>query len=228
VSLHDEPTDRLGTYAPPSRPELQAQITDRLVAVAPPRTISWSWRTATAAGLTVATVALYGYALLSRTAPPPPEHVNSLAGFSIEPPPGWTDRQNDRDGTFIRPGPDGDRRASLTVSTRLALDPDPRLALVDIQTRRVSGPIRDLRWLGNQQVQLDSGLTGILAEFTQTYRGVPMHGWAVLAVHEARLLHAVGVVPEERVQDQQLQLVSALHTLSPLLPDPRPQSELDE
>lgn len=228
MSLHDEPTDRLGTYAPPSRPELRSEPTDRLGGEPPKRAISWSWRTATAAGLAAATLALYIYALASRPGPPPLSHVNSLAGFSIEPPPEWTDRQDDGDGTHIRPGAGGDQRASLTVSTRLAYDPDPRLALADIQTRRVSGPIRELRWLDEQEIQLDSGLPGILAEFTQIYRGVPMHGWTVLAVHEARLLHAVGVLPEERVEDQQLQLVAALHSLSPLLPQPRPQSELDE
>jgi len=201
LSLHDEITDRLASAGPPPAP----------------RVVSWSWRTATAAGLGLAAIALYVFAMLSRPGPVPLEHVNSLAGFSIAPPPGWTDRVDDRDGSFIRPGKDGDRRASLTVSTRLARDPDPRLALADIKARRVTGPIRDLQWLGEQQVTLDSGLPGVLAEFTQVYRGVPMHGWAVLAIHDARLLHAVGVVPEARLADEQMHLVSALHTLSPLM-----------
>jgi len=210
LSLHDEITDRLPEAGPPPLP--------------PRRAVTWSWRTATAAGLALAAVAVYIVAMLSRPGPPPVEHVNSLAGFSIAPPPGWTDRIDDRDGSFIRPGDDGDRRASLTVSARLARDPDPRLALADIQARRVSGPIRDLRWLGEQEVMLDSGLPGVLAEFTQVYRGVPMHGWAVLAIHEARLLHAVGVVPEEQLAAEQMHLLASLHSLSPLLPELRPEA----
>jgi hypothetical protein len=158
-----------------------------------------------------------------------PEHVNFVAGFSIEPPPGWTDRVDDRDGSFIRPtGPDADPRSSLTITARLARDSDPMLELADIQARPLSGPIRHLRWLEVQRVTLDSGLPAVLAEFTQVYRGVPMHGWAVLAVNEARLLHAVGVVPEDRLESEQLQLVAALHTLSPLRAQLPPAADGDE
>jgi len=223
-SLNDEPT----------QPLLQAEATDRLD---DPRAafggssrrvpaVTWSWRTAVAAGLGVATVALYIYAVATRPGPPPTAHVNSVAGFSIEPPTGWTDRVDDRDGSFIRPEGEGaDRRSSLTVSVRLARDPDPRLALVDMQARSPGGPIRDLKWIGDQRVVLDSGIPAVLAEFTQRYRGVPMHGWAMLAVHEARLFHAVGAVPEERVAESHLELVDSLHSLGPLLPELPPEAE---
>ena len=223
MSLIDEPAEPL--RSPPGAP-----LSPRIP------TVTWSWRTATAAGLALAAIAVYVYALASRPAPPPPEHVNAAAGFSIQPPEGWTDRLDDRDGSFIRPaGPGADRRSSITVSARLdaaeaalerarfeaaaeARRTYARLALADMQARPVTGPIRDLVWLETQRVTLDSGLPAVLAEFTQVYRGVPVHGWTIITVDGARLYQAVGVVPETRIQADQLQLVAALHSLSPLGP----------
>ena len=234
-SLHDEPTDRL-LPSEPTNPLLEGQATDRLSdppsafggAASFDAPLSWSWRTAVAAGLAIAAVAVYVYALATSPDPPSGAHVNSVAGFSIEVPEGWTDRVDDRDGTFIRPEGEGaDRRSSITVSVRLARDPDPRLALVDMQARSAGGPIRELKWIGDQRVMLDSGIPAVLAEFTQRYRGVPMHGWAMLAVHEARLFHAVGALPVERVARDHLELVDSLHSLSPLLPELPPDAAED-
>jgi hypothetical protein len=147
----------------------------------------------------------------------PTWHVNTDGGFRIRPPAGWVKRTDDRDGTQIAPAvqPKGGF-ATLIVSTRLARDASPMPYLTDVVARPPAGPIRDLVWLRQDKVTLDDGGPGALGEFTQVYRGMPVHGWMMFSVRDGKLLQVVATVPADRADTVKDAMVQALRSVQPL------------
>ena len=144
-------------------------------------------------------------------------HENLDGAFRIRPPPGWTRRTTDRDGSQIAPAVQPDNGfVSLIISSRLAGDPDPMRHLADVVARPPAGPIRELRWLRQERITLATGLPAAMGEFSQVYRGARVHGWMVLQVHEARLLRAVAVVPEDGHEAYLHEVAAALRSLEPM------------
>jgi hypothetical protein len=180
-----------------------------------------NWRVVSAGLLLAASLwvlALGGFGPTHSGAPPAPEwHVNVNGGFKILPPPEWTSRTDDRDGTQIAPPVQPTFGfATMIVSVRLASDPDPMAHLTQAAARAPAGPVRDLKWTKLEKVTMGDGHEGVLGEFTQVYRGAPVHGWMVIAVRDARLLQAVATVPAERAAAWGPTLVTSLQSLEAL------------
>ena len=181
--------------------------------------VSLSWRTWSAGVLVVVAVALFAARTVMDLIPQdiPPVHTNYELAFSIEPPLGWDDRQDDPDGTVIQPlvqGALGSR--SLVINNRLANGADPVSALHEITARPPAGPVRDLEWLRVEHVQLDSGGDAALGEFAQRVQSTPLHGWMVLTRDGSRMLQAVAVVPEAEVEELQFEVLKSIRTLRAL------------
>ncbi len=171
-----------------------------------------TWRTGTAAVLVF--VALIVWTQRSKPAPVPEEHINGEAGFGITPPPGWTRRQDDADGSRILPGQELDQGVAwLVVSARMAKDPSPLGLLHEIAARPAAGPIRDLKWLGQERATLANGADAAIGEFVQTEHGQAMHGWMVVTVQHPQMLQAVVVVPERAAKPWRGAMLEALLSL---------------
>lgn len=147
----------------------------------------------------------------------PQWHVNVNAGFKILPPAGWTRRTDDPDGSQIAPPQQPTVGfATLIVSLRLVTDPDAMGHLGQAAARAPAGPVRNLKWLSQERVAMADGREGALGEFSQIYRGAPVHGWMVIAVRDARLVQAVATVPEDRAGPWGPELIRALKSLQAL------------
>lgn len=180
-----------------------------------------NWRVVFAGLLLAASLwilALGGFSPGTYGRPSAPEwHVNVNGGFKIRPPPEWTRRTDDRDGTQIAPPKQPSSGfATLIVSVRLAADPDPMAHLSQAAARAPGGPVRELRWLRLDKVVMGDGREGALGEFSQIFRGDPVHGWMVIAVRDGRLLQAVATVPADRASAWGPTLVPALRSLEAL------------
>lgn len=171
-----------------------------------------TWRTGAAAVLAFAAVLVWAW----RSQPPdvPAEHVNGEAGFGIRPPPGWSLRLDDADGSRIRPPsqPEGGA-ARLIVSSRLARDPSPLGVLHEIAARPATGPIRELRWIRQERITLDGGADAALGEFLQVEHGVALHSWMVVTVRDSQMLQAVIVVPERAKEAWEGAMLASLRSL---------------
>ncbi len=182
---------------------------------------SVNWRVVSAGLLLAASLwilALGGFGLGEDRGPSEPEwHVNVNGGFKILPPAEWTSRTDDRDGTQIAPPVQPTVGfATMIVSVRLASDPDSMAHLTQAAARAPAGPVRDLKWTKLEKVTMGDGHEGALGEFTQVYRGAPVHGWMVIAVRDARLLQAVATVPADRASAWGPTLVTSLRSLEAL------------
>lgn len=177
-----------------------------------------SWRVIASGLLFAAAVWVFALREARQTGAPPPEwHVNAEAGFRIRPPTGWDNRTDDRDGSVLAPSTQPvDGFATLIVSTRLAIDEDPMSYLRDVVVRPPSGPIRELKWLREEKTTMSDGSPAALGEFTQIYRGMPVHGWMLFTVRDGKLLQAVGTVPHSaasRAESTILRAVKSVQTL---------------
>ena len=174
-----------------------------------------NWRIILAGLLFGASIWMFALSRMPRDVPA--WHENTEAGFRIEPPAGWTSRTDDADGSQIAPPaqPD-DGFAMLIVTTRLAHGENPMGYLLDVANRPAVGPIRELEWLRKERGELKDGGPGSLGEFTEIYRGQPVHGWMVFAVREGRVLQAVGTVPEAYAEGIEGTMIQSLLSLHPL------------
>ncbi len=151
------------------------------------------------------------------TSSAPEWHVNVNGGFKIRPPPEWTRRTDDRDGTQIAPAVQPTTGfATLIVSVRLASDPDPMAYLTQAAARPPAGPVRELKWLSLDKIVMGDGREGALGEFAQVYRGAPVHGWMAIAVRDGRLVQAVATVPADRAAAWGPTLIASLRSLQAL------------
>jgi hypothetical protein len=148
---------------------------------------------------------------------PPPAHENPRAGFRITPPPGWTERVDDQDGSRIAPPFSADRGMSwIVVSTRLTPNPDPKRYLQELTEKPATGPVAELRWGEVERVHLDAGMEGAWVELSQTWQGRPVKGWLLATVDAARLLQVSAVLPADRSPQEFEALRAALLTIAPL------------
>ena len=179
-----------------------------------------NWRVIAAGlllGASLWIVAIGGLGPGESTPQAPEWHINTDAGFKILPPAGWTRRTDDRDGTQIAPPKQPKVGfATLIVSMRLVTDQDAVAHLTEAAARAPAGPVRNLRWHRQEKVTMGDGREGALGEFSQIYRGAPVHGWMVIAVRDSRLVQAVATVPEDRAAAWGPALIHSLKSLEAL------------
>ena len=180
--------------------------------------MSSSWRVILSGLLLAGALWVYAFSEAKKSSVSVPEwHVNTEAGFRIRPPAGWVNRVDDRDGTQIAPAKQPSNGfATLVVSTRLARDESPMPYLTDVVARPPAGPIRDLKWLREQKITMSDGGDGVLGEFTETYRGLPVHGWVVFSIRQGKVLQAVVQVPADRSKTVEQAMLQALKSIRPL------------
>jgi len=177
-----------------------------------------SWRIILSGLLLAAALWIFALSQASKAHPDVPEwHINPNAGFRVRPPAGWVKRSDDRDGTQIAPAVQpADGFATLIISTRLARDESPMPYLTDVVARPPAGPIRDLEWLKEEKITMSDGGAGALGEFTEIYRGMPVHGWMVFTVRDGKVFQAVATVPADRAIDVQAAMLQSLRSVQPL------------
>ena len=179
-----------------------------------------NWRVLSAGlllGASLWIVALGGLGPDTSTSTEPQWHVNVNGGFKILPPAGWNRRTDDRDGSQIAPAQQPSSGfATLIVSMRLVNDQDALAHLTQAAARAPAGPVRELKWLRQERITMNDGREGALGEFSQIYRGAPVHGWMVIAVREARLVQAVATVPESWAAEWGPALTASLKSLEAL------------
>ncbi|MCO4769269.1 MAG: hypothetical protein KDA24_04510 [Deltaproteobacteria bacterium] len=177
-----------------------------------------SWRVILSGLLLAAAVWIFAISEANQSKRQVPEwHTNTTAGFSIRPPPGWSSRSDDRDGSQIAPpAQPTDGFATLIVSTRLARDENPMSYLTDVVARPPAGPIRELEWIREEKIAMEDGGPGALGEFTEIYRGMPVHGWMVFAVREGKVLQAVAQVPRAHGGAAEEAILASLRSVRPL------------
>jgi len=176
-----------------------------------------NWRVILSGLLLAAAFWVFALSEARNTVEAPAWHVNGEAGFKIQPPPGWTNRVDDRDGSQIAPPEQPkDGFATLIVSARLSRDENPMAYLTDVVARPPAGPIRELEWLREEKVAMADGAPGALGEFTEIYRGMPVHGWMVFSVREGKVIQAVATVPADRAAVMEPVLLAALKSVRPL------------